>query len=97
MMGREAYSNPYLLAHIDQQLFGDDHPIADRLAIAEQYIAYCIKQMDKGSRLNHLSRHVLGLFHGEPGGRAFRRHISEHAHKENANADVLVDALRYIA
>ena len=97
MIGREAYSNPYLLAKADQQLFGDNHPIPSRIAIAEQYTAYCIRQIEQGSRLNHLSRHILGLFHGEPGGRSFRRHISENAHKENANGDVLVDALRYIA
>jgi tRNA-dihydrouridine synthase A len=97
MIGREAYSNPYLLAKADQQLFGDNHPIPSRIAIAEQYTDYCIRQIEQGSRLNHLSRHILGLFHGEPGGRSFRRHISENAHKENANGDVLVDALRYIA
>ncbi|MFT7387616.1 MAG: tRNA-dihydrouridine synthase A [Candidatus Endobugula sp.] len=97
MIGREAYSNPYLLAKADQQLFGDNHPVPSRIAIAEQYTDYCIRQIEKGSRLNHLSRHILGLFHGEPGGRSFRRHISENAHKENANGDVLVDALRYIA
>ena len=97
MIGREAYSNPYLLAEVDQRVFGDSHPIPSRTAIAEQYIDYCIKQMDRGSRLNHLSRHILGLYQGEPGARAFRRHISENAHRDNATVDVLVDALRYIA
>ena len=97
MIGREAYSNPYLLAEVDQHVFGDSHPIPSRTAIAEQYIDYCVKQMDKGSRLNHLSRHILGLYQGKPGARAFRRHISENAHRDNATVDVLVDALRYIA
>jgi tRNA-dihydrouridine synthase A len=97
MIGREAYSNPYLLAEVDRQLFNDEHPIPSRMIIAEQYVAYCVSQMEQGSRLNHLSRHILGLFHGEPGGRAFRRYISENAHKKNADANVLVDALRYIA
>jgi tRNA-dihydrouridine synthase A len=97
MIGREAYSNPYLLAEVDRQLFNDEHPIPSRMTIAEQYTTYCVRQMEQGSRLNHLSRHVLGLFHGEPGGRAFRRYISENAHKKNADANVLVDALRYIA
>ncbi|MGS2718659.1 tRNA dihydrouridine(20/20a) synthase DusA [Eionea flava] len=97
MIGREAYSNPYLLAQVDQQLFADDHPIAPRIDIAQQYIEYCAREIAKGSRLNHLSRHVLGLFQGEPGARAFRRHISENAHKENADVQVLVDALAAIA
>lgn len=97
MIGREAYSNPYLLAQVDQQLFGDDHPVASRIDIAQHYIDYCVREIAKGSRLNHLSRHVLGLFQGEPGARAFRRHISENAHKNNADVTVLVDALAAIA
>jgi tRNA-dihydrouridine synthase A len=97
MVGREAYSNPYLLADVDARLFNDSHSVPSRLEIAHQYIDYCQQEMTKGTRLNHLSRHVLGLFQGEKGARAFRRHISENAHLNNANTQVLVDALRYIA
>lgn len=97
MVGREAYSNPYLLADVDARLFNDSHTVPSRLEVAHQYINYCQQEMAKGTRLNHLSRHVLGLFQGEKGARAFRRHISENAHRDGANTDVLVDALRYIA
>ena len=97
MVGREAYSNPYLLADVDARLFNDTHPVPSRLDIAQQYIQYCEHEMAKGTRLNHLSRHVLGLFQGEKGARAFRRHISENAHLDKANTQVLVDALGYIA
>ncbi len=97
MVGREAYSNPYLLADVDARLFNDTYPVPSRLDIAQQYIQYCEHEMAKGTRLNHLSRHVLGLFQGEKGARAFRRHISENAHLDKANTQVLVDALGYIA
>jgi tRNA-dihydrouridine synthase A len=96
MIGREAYSNPYLLAEVDQRIFGESHPIATRMEVAQQYIQYCQQEMVKGQRLNHMSRHVLGLFQGVKGARAFRRHISENAHKKNASVDVLIDALKYI-
>lgn len=97
MIGREAYSNPYLLAGVDQQLFGSTRPIPSRIDIAQQYIDYCRQVVAGGTRIHHLSRHILGLFQGEKGARAFRRHISENAHYKDANADLLVDALKYIA
>lgn len=97
MIGREAYSNPYLLAGVDQQLFGSTRPIPSRIDIAQQYIDYCTQVVAGGTRIHHLSRHILGLFQGEKGARAFRRHISENAHYKDANADLLVDALKYIA
>lgn len=96
MIGREAYSNPYLLAEVDKRLFGSSSAIPSRMDIAHRYIEYCIKEINDGARLHHLSRHVLGLFQGEKGARRFRRHISENAHIENANVDVLLDALNYI-
>ena len=93
MMGREAYSNPYLLAAIDQHLFGADEPIISREQIMLEYIDYCDQQMLAGARLHHMSRHVLGLFQGEPGARAFRRTISENACKADASSDVLKMAM----
>lgn len=97
MVGREAYSNPYLLAGVDQLIFGDNEQAPSRLEIAEAYIHYCQQQINQGSRLHHLSRHMLGLFQGEKGARQFRRHISENAHKPDTNHQVLVDALAFIA
>ncbi len=97
MIGREAYSNPYLLSQVDKVLFNDTHPIPSRISVAHQYIDYCEQQIDKGVRLHHMSRHVLGLFQGEKGARAFRRHISENAHKENAGIEVLSAALDYVS
>lgn len=94
MIGREAYNNPYLLAQVDQQLFNrTEIPAPQRREVAERYIEYCEEQLRQGNRLNHMSRHILGLFQGMPGARRFRRHISENAHKPDAHINVLKEAL----
>jgi tRNA-dihydrouridine synthase A len=93
MMGREAYSNPYLLANVDQRLFESDSPVRSREQITLDYINYCDEQILDGTRLHHMSKHVLGLFQGEAGARIFRREISENAHKAYATTDVLKRAL----
>lgn len=97
MIGREAYSNPFLLANIDEVLFAQGVNTNTRQQIAQNYIDYCEKELAKGTRLHHMTRHVLGLFQGEKGARGFRRHISENAYKDDATIDVLVDALQHIA
>lgn len=93
MVGREAYSNPYLLAEVDNRLFGSGTAPRSRKEVMLDYMDYCKIEIGKGTRLHHMSKHVLGLFQGEKGARAFRRHISENAYKENANADLLMAAL----
>lgn len=96
MVGREAYSNPYLLAEVDQQLYGSSRPVPTRPEVMEGFMAYCEEQLAQGARLNHLTRHVLGLYQGLPGARQFRRIISEEAHKPGAGISVLHDALRMV-
>lgn len=93
MMGREAYHNPYVLAHVDQQLFGDSSPIATRADIMAAYLPYVEAQLAQGTPLQHMTRHILGLFKGQNGGRLFRRHLSENAFRKNAGISVLEDAL----
>lgn len=93
MVGREAYSNPYLLAQVDQKIYGDDRPVISRDEVMLAFIDYCNEQLACGARLNHLTRHILGLYQGLPGARQFRRIISEHAHKPGAGIDVLQRAL----
>jgi tRNA-dihydrouridine synthase A len=95
MIGREAYSNPYLLAEVDAQLYGDQHPIPSRMEVAQQYLAYCQQQMEQGDKLHHMSRHMLGLFQGLKGARRFRRHISENIHK-NPSIELLQEALELV-
>ena len=96
MVGREAYSNPWLLAEVDEKIYGDTTEAGTRNSVALQYAAYCERQMQKGSRLHHVTRHMLGLFHGMPGARSFRRHISQHAYQEGADISVLMKALEYV-
>lgn len=93
MLGREAYQNPYLLAHVDNQLFGDTNPIIDRTDAVKAMFPYIETQMSKGANLNHISRHMLGIFQNMPGARQWRRYISENAHKPGAGIEVLEAAL----
>lgn len=88
MIGREAYQNPYMLAMVDNEIFdGHNIPIATRKAIAQQMSEYISEQMEKGVKLNHITRHMLGLFNGQPGARKWRRYLSENAYKANASID----------
>ncbi|MFT6389523.1 MAG: tRNA-dihydrouridine synthase A [Cellvibrionaceae bacterium] len=94
MLGREACSNPYLLSGVDKLLFGVDTPKhKTRKEICLDYIDYCKIEMENGTRLHHMTKYILGLFHGQKGGKAFRRHISENVYKTMASTAILEDAL----
>ncbi|MGN0921393.1 MAG: tRNA dihydrouridine(20/20a) synthase DusA [Cellvibrio sp.] len=93
MVGREAYSNPYLLAQVDQTIYGSDDAVPTRQQVMEKFIEYCEQELSKGAKLNHLTRHILGLYQGLPGARSFRRVISEQAHRPNAGIEVVYNAL----
>ncbi len=93
MLGREIYHNPYLLAEVDQRIYGIDRPVMTREQVIEGFIAYAEEQLAKGVRLNYITRHILGLYQGLPGARKFRRVISEQAHKPNAGIEVIKAAL----
>ncbi len=96
MIGREAYHNPYLLATVDRDFFDCQKPIKTREQVALEYVDYCQSQLQKGVKLHHLSRHLLGLFQGVKGARQFRRTISENAHKADASITILHEALELI-
>ncbi len=93
MLGREIYQNPYLLAEVDQKIYGIDKPVVSREEVMEGFIAYATKQVAKGIRINYMTRHILGLYQGLPGSRKFRRVISEQAYKPNAGLEVIKAAL----
>ncbi|WP_374708184.1 tRNA dihydrouridine(20/20a) synthase DusA [Salinicola avicenniae] len=93
MVGREAYQNPWLLAGVDPLLYGEAAPVASRHEAARAFRPYLVERLAQGSKLNHVTRHLLGLFQGCPGGRRFRRHLSEHAHRDGAGIGVFDDAL----
>ncbi len=96
MIGREAYHNPYLLAEVDQQIFGKETAVISRGEAVELMYPYIEREMSKGASLGHITRHMLGLFHAQPGGRQWRRHISENAHKKGAGIEVVQEALTKI-
>ncbi|MDH5547746.1 MAG: tRNA dihydrouridine(20/20a) synthase DusA [Gammaproteobacteria bacterium] len=96
MLGRAAYHNPYLLAEVDQQLYGVNTAVPSRSEILHSFYPYLQRQLDLGIPLNAISRHLLGLFQGVAGARAWRRYISENAYKKQANVSVLETALSFI-
>ncbi|MDD2739178.1 MAG: tRNA dihydrouridine(20/20a) synthase DusA [Methylomonas lenta] len=95
MLGREIYHNPYLLSEVDHRLFGDHFPLKTRQELILALIPYVQQQLQQGVRLNTMARHLLGLFHGVDGARAWRRHISENANKQGADEHVLLRALEF--
>lgn len=97
MVGREAYQNPYFLHPVDEILFAEAHSDKSRVDYLRDYLPYIETELQKGTPLRHMSRHVLGLFKGQPGGKQFRRHLSEHGHKPDAGLNVVLDALAYVA
>jgi tRNA-dihydrouridine synthase A len=92
MIGRQAYHDPYFLAHLEQH-FNPGWKPPDRHEVVAQMIPYIEKELARGERLGRITRHMLGLFTGRPGARTWRRHISENAFKDGAGPDVLIDAL----
>jgi len=89
MIGRAAYQNPYLLAKIEQALFTNGNPLPTRYEILEKFMEYVQQNLDQGIYLGHMTRHILGLFLGQPGARAYRRYISENAYREGAGVEVI--------
>lgn len=95
MLGREVYHNPYILAQVDQQIFGQNTAVKTRAEVVLALIPYIQQQLAQGVRFNNISRHILGLFHGENGARSWRRYLSEHATKTGADEQVLLQALKF--
>ena len=93
MLGRAVCSNPYLLAGLDKNLFGVNNIATSRLQALQNYMNYAETEMAHGERLYALSRHILGLFHGQHGARAYRRHLATQAHKPGAGVEIIGEAL----
>jgi tRNA-dihydrouridine synthase A len=93
-LGRAAYQNPYLLADVDRRLFGGTGTPPTRREVIEALLPYAERHLAAGGRLYNVARHILGLYHGQPRARAFRRHLSERAPREGAGAAVLEEAMR---
>ena len=92
MLGREAYQNPWMLAQVDEALFGMDSPLKSRDDVIAELLPFAEQHLAQGGQLNHITRHILGLYQGIPGARKFRRHLSENAYKKAAGISILAEA-----
>jgi len=94
MIGRAAYQNPHMLAEADARIFGAAATsIPERAEIVARLCDYAAVQLEAGVYLSRITRHILGLYSGVPGARAWRRHLSMHAHRPGAGLAVIEDAL----
>lgn len=96
MIGRSAYHTPAdVLLDADRRIFGNgDTRRADDVVL--QMLPYIDAHLSAGGRLHQITRHMLGLFHGRPGARLWRRHLSENATKDGAGTDTVLQALSYV-
>jgi tRNA-dihydrouridine synthase A len=97
MLGRAAYADPYLLAEVDRTVFSSEETPPSRFDVLDRFTPYVEAELAKGARLNQMTRHILGLFHGQPRARAFRRYLAENAHLDGAGLEVLEAARRIVA
>ena len=94
MIGREAYNNPYMLASVDQDIYQDtDAALKSREEIVYQMCDYIDSEITKGTKLHSITRHILGLFQGCRGAKAWRRYLSENSHRPDADSSVVKVAL----
>jgi tRNA-dihydrouridine synthase A len=96
MMGREIYSNPYILSNVDSLLYGDTGVAITREAVVAKMTAYIKDQVAQGSKVWHIARHVLGLFQGQAGGRIWRRYLSQNGTQKNVSTDLLLHAYEQV-
>ncbi|HYY83788.1 MAG TPA: tRNA-dihydrouridine synthase, partial [Beijerinckiaceae bacterium] len=96
MLGRAAYHAPELLLRVDPEFFGEPAPVADAVEALEAFEPYIAARLAEGVRLNQITRHILGLFAGQPGARAFRRHLATEAVKPGAGLETLRSAVAYV-
>jgi tRNA-dihydrouridine synthase A len=96
MIGRAAYENPYLFANVDQSFYQSELPIATRREVLEGMLAYIEYWTDQGVYLKHMTRHMLGLFAGKSGARAWRRYLSENAHKPQVSVQTIIEAMKQV-
>lgn len=92
MLGREPYANPFMLSDVDWRLFKQDKNILSRFDILEQLYPYIEEHIKMGMPLTKMTRHIIGLFHGQAKAKVWRRYISEHANKLDAGIEVIQKA-----
>jgi len=96
MLGRGAYQNPSLLLGVDREIYGDKREPLSLEAVGEKMMAYTAAHIAGGGRVNHITRHMIGLFQGKPGARRFRQILSVEACKPGANEQIIAQAFAAI-
>lgn len=96
MLGREAYQNPFILNDVDHRFFSKVQSNKSRVEYLQDYFPYIKAELEQGTPLKHISRHLLGLFKGEKGGKQYRRHLSENCHQQGAGIEILEEAISYV-
>lgn len=97
MIGRAAYNTPYdCLATADRDIYNDNHPIPTRDDIVMGMMPFVQNCLAKGTPLRFISRHMIPLYHGQPGGKLWRRYLSENAYAKDADETVILDALKLV-
>ena len=97
MIGRAIYHDPWMLADADRSIFGQPNPLSNRGDVIEKMLPYIETELAQGTRLHHITRHMIGLFNGEPGARRWRRFLSENGYQKDAGVEVLLRAAAEIA
>lgn len=95
MLGRAAYQDPYLLAAVDRRLFGQESADPLRHEVIDCFLPYISEQIEAGRRLRDVTRHILGLYRGEKGGKNWRRHLSEN-NRRDSGLEVLMAAMTHV-
>jgi tRNA-dihydrouridine synthase A len=96
MMGRAAYQEPWRLLAVDPLLFREAAPVTSQRAAVEAFVPYVETELARGTRLHSITRHMLGLFQGMPGARAYRRHLATEAVKPGAGVNALHEAVQML-
>src|SRR5699024_313506 len=98
MIGRAAYHHPWRFSEADEVIFGQPRPSTAHSAheVVEAFLPYVETKFANGTHPKHVLRHIFNIFQGVPGARAFRRHLSTHAHLHDATPQVLLDALALV-
>jgi tRNA-dihydrouridine synthase A len=97
MLGREPFRNPFILSDVDPLIFNEPRiEVPDRITLLHRMYPYIESQLGQGLSLTRVVRHLIGLFHGEPNGRRWRRFLSENAYRKNAGIETLQQAERLL-
>ena len=97
MIGREIYSNPYMLVNADNEIYGENNPIMTREQVVNSMVEYINQTVSNGGRAWHVLRHMLGLCNGLAGARNFRRQLSDCSSKNDVDGEALAQAYANVA